>query len=373
MDPFLTAAAGLSGLVAYHHFAFPALTAGIGALAPVAPKALEMACQGELTIVMPAHNEARHIAAKIDAIAASDYPLEQITVLIGCDGSTDDTANTAIAALDRHPRLNWQVVSFPNNRGKVAVLNELMSLVTTPVTVLSDVSAIPSPQALSGIMNWFRDPKLGAVGAGYALAEHPSAGQSLFYKYLVAVKRGENHLAGLVGAHGALYAIRTDLYRDLPKCTINDDFIIPMQIACEGWKTVYDPSITVAEVDIVSDKADFQRRRRIGAGNLQQMLWLLPAVLRSAKPGLILTFLSGKVLRVFMGPILLLILILAALAASDSLIGSLALGLTLVGLSASRIARYVLNGHLQSMIGAFNYLTNKQKTAWRRVTATADT
>ena len=48
-----------------------------------------------VAIVMPAYNEARWIAAKIQNLAGQEYPAGQLQVLIGCDGCTDNTAEAA--------------------------------------------------------------------------------------------------------------------------------------------------------------------------------------------------------------------------------------------------------------------------------------
>ena len=45
-----------------------------------------------VTIVVPARNEAAHIAELLRSIAASDYPLDRIEVLVVDGMSTDGTA-----------------------------------------------------------------------------------------------------------------------------------------------------------------------------------------------------------------------------------------------------------------------------------------
>ncbi len=360
------------GLASYHHIVYPAAMSVLGTksepdtVVPLAGQELP-----EIAIVMPAFNEAAHIGEKILSIAASDYPMDRLTVIIGLDGCTDDTRAQAVRAAARYPDLTIHLVDYRVNRGKTAVLNALMRYVATPITVFSDVSAILAPDALSKIAAHFQDPRVGAVGGGYALPQDASRGQRAYAKFQASIKRGESRFAGLIGAHGALYAIRTSLFNPLKPGAINDDFIIPMEIAIAGWKTLYDPSIAVREADIVSDRQDGSRRQRIGAGNLQQGLWLFGACCRSGQPRLIAAFLSGKILRVAMGPLLLLgLACLVGLALKGDPLAAAAILFGIAG-TGHTIPRYALIGHFQSMVGAARYLCGGFRQ-WRRVSADAE-
>ncbi len=81
-------------------------------------------------------------------------------------------------------------------------------------------------------------------------------------------------MGSTIGAHGALYFIRTVLFETLPSNTINDDFIIPMRIVRQHYRAAYAPNMNAVEQEPTSSKQDFQRRLRISAGNMQQVLML---------------------------------------------------------------------------------------------------
>lgn len=49
------------------------------------------------------------------------------------------------------------------------------------------------------------------------------------------MKRGEAALGAPLGLHGAFYAIRRSAWAALPPDTINDDFILPLEIFGRGW------------------------------------------------------------------------------------------------------------------------------------------
>ncbi|MDD9978652.1 MAG: glycosyltransferase family 2 protein, partial [Boseongicola sp.] len=253
-------------------------------------------------------------------------------------------------------------------RGKVAVLTDLKTRMEGGIAVLTDVSAMFARDALSRLAQHFWDPKVGAVSGGYRLSKSSSLGQRFYWQYQSAVKRGESRLAGLMGAHGALYAVRASCLRPLEADTINDDFVIPVRVAIEGWRTLYDPAILVEEQETLCDRDDGFRRRRIGAGNLQQLLRLLPDLIARRQTRLAFSLVSGKGLRVLMGP-LLIIAALAAIAAlsSEPKLALIAV-LTMVAATRLPILSFIINGHLQSMFGAILYLCGDFRR-WSRTAA----
>ena len=83
---------------------------------------------------------------KIRNISSLDYPIKKLKVSLFCDGCTDNTASIAkqviIEPECRH--LDFEVVEFANNRGKIAVLNEAIAQSHSELVALSDVSALVS-------------------------------------------------------------------------------------------------------------------------------------------------------------------------------------------------------------------------------------
>ena len=367
--------------VVYHHAVYPRLAAWLAPDAGFAGRNTDRRASLPLTVVMPAYNEARWIAAKIQNLAGQEYPAGQLQVLIGCDGCTDNTAEVARRAAACHPDHDIRVIEFSENRGKIAVLNDLMTRASGDVTVLSDTSALLPVNGLGRLAAHFTDAAVGAAGAGYRPAQDTNPGEKAYWDYQRRIKAGESVLGGLIGAHGACYAIRTRLWKPLPSDTVNDDFIIPMEIALDGWRTLYDPTIACIELDAASDQADFRRRVRIGEGNAQQLWRLLPK-LSLRRPGLAFAFLSGKGLRVAMPALMVFAFAGSAISARDSELMLMAASLqaSAYGVAAAaaliprlrrfgacEAVRYLVAGHLASAIGAARFVFGRRRGAWGRV------
>lgn len=369
---------GAIALIIHHHIAWPLILRRAARQEAPAPRPIAQHLLPAITLVMPAHNEAQFIARKIENLAALDYPREQLRIIIATDGCTDDTVARARAAL-REAGLSAHICEFVQNRGKVAVLNEVIGGLRGGIVALTDVSALLPRDALRHIAAHFADPYLGAVGGSYVLEAAGSAGEAKYWRWQVAAKRGEAALGAPLGLHGAFWAFRREAFEPLAPDTINDDFIMPMQMVLRGWRVAYDANILVREAERSSPAQDLRRRRRIAAGNMQQLLRLLP-LLHPRHGGVALAFLSGKALRVMM-PLLILIaalgtallapgsafftlLAIAEVAGFAAALAGLALGARAPRLLA--FAAYALAGHAASGWGAARYVLHRPAQPWRR-------
>lgn len=381
-------------LIVYHHVGYPALLAGLAQWRrlrrsrPVPPPPGWTPPLPGVVILVPAFNEAGVIADKICNTASLDYPSELLRLVIVCDGCSDDTAaraRAAAAAIEcRHLRV--EVREYPDNRGKLARLNEAIPALDADIIAPSDASALISIDALRIAAGHFADPQVGVVCATYRLIRPGSTGEAVYWRHQVRVKELEAGLGAPLGAHGALYLLRRRLFAPLSHI-INDDFVIPMRIVAAGHRAVYEPQMIAVELQPSPLRQDFRRRRRIAAGNLQQVIELR-RLLHPGHGGIALTFASGKVLRTLVP--FLMVLSLAgsvALAGSSRLFALLALAQGLVyalvlarqltpGIPWPRIAdviHYLVGGHLIGLTAGTGYLLGLQRTQWSAADAATST
>lgn len=378
------------GAVAYHHAVFPLLLRLLArrrGARPV-PPVLATADLPAITIVIPAYQEAGFIAAKLADCAGLDYPRDRLKVIVACDGCTDGTEARAAEALAEPicAGLDVEIRAFPLNRGKVAVLNEVIGSLPPGIVALTDVSASLSVDALRRAAAYFADPAVGVVAGTYALRQAGSAGEAGYWRYQTAIKADEAAVAAPIGVHGAFYLFRRELWRPLAADTINDDVILPMAIVAAGAEAVYDRAMVATEEEHTQRRQEFRRRVRIASGNVQQAvrLWRLADPRR---PRLAFVFLSGKALRAF-APLLLVVMFASNLALAISgpllyrllLLGQVAFyALALAAIArpsaqlprALRFAGYFVEGHGAGLVGAVRQLSGRDKGRWSRAAESA--
>jgi cellulose synthase/poly-beta-1,6-N-acetylglucosamine synthase-like glycosyltransferase len=283
-------------LVFYAYFVYPLL---IWCLARLFGRRKEIgAIEGDLptvSLLIAAYNESAVIEERVRNALAFDYPEDKLQIVIASDGSDDGTAEIVQRFADRGVVL----LDYPVRRGKATVLNESIGELTGEIVLLSDANTFTDPGAVRNLVRWFRDPEIGVV-CGRLVLTDPATGRnvdSLYWRYETFLKKCEGRLGALLGANGAIYAMRRALYTSIPGNTIVDDFVIPLRAKLRGGcRIVYDCEAVAREETPANVGAEFHRRARIGAGGFQSIGLLWP-LLNPGNGWVAFTFFSHKILR----------------------------------------------------------------------------
>ena len=261
----------------------------------------------EVTLMICAYNEEDIVEMKMENTRRLNYPKGKLKVMWVTDGSTDGT-NDKLAAYDE-----VTVVFTPARQGKTAALNHGIKSVKTPLVVMTDANTLLNEDCIREVVRCFMDPKVGCVAGekrvmarrkGEAVAE----GEGLYWKYESTLKRLDSEFYSAMGAAGELCAIRTPLYRDMPKDTLLDDFVLSMLLVDEGYRIAYAPQAYAMEYGSADIVEESKRKRRIAAGGLQST-WRLYKLLNPFRhPVVAFQFLSHRVLRWTITPFALLAL-----------------------------------------------------------------
>ena len=126
------------------------------------------------------------------------------------------------------------------------------------------------------------------------------------------IRQKEGSIDSIVGATGAIYAIRRDLFEALPPGTILDDLLTPMRIVMRGFRIVFEGRALAYDRLAHDYSSEFKRKVRTLAGNYQAMS-LCPGLIKPWANRLYLQFMSHKVCRL-MAPVALVGLLVTNLA-----------------------------------------------------------
>jgi cellulose synthase/poly-beta-1,6-N-acetylglucosamine synthase-like glycosyltransferase len=120
--------------------------------------------------------------------------------------------------------------------------------------------------------------------------------EDLYYRYERWIQHAESDVGSMIGADGALYAIRRSLFSPPPNDTILDDMAIPMAIVRAGKRVVFEPQARAQEPGVESAGEEFARKTRVVAGAMQFLARPDSSVPLGA-PQVILSLVSHKALR----------------------------------------------------------------------------
>jgi poly-beta-1,6-N-acetyl-D-glucosamine synthase len=253
-------------------------------------------CTPTVSILMVVRNEERNLDRKLRNLQALEYPAEKLEFAIVSDGSTDATSQIlAQHAGDRR----FRIISLPQSRGKAYGLNEALRVASGEVIVFTDARQEIEPGALQLLVENFADPAVGCASGELMLGDVGSGevrkGMGLYWRVEKKVRELESCSGSVIGATGAFYAARRELIPAVPPDTILDDVYIPMEIARQGKRVVFDPRAQAWDSPNLGGRREFSRKVRTLSGNYQ-LLQLSPWLLSSRNP-LRFEFVSHKLVR----------------------------------------------------------------------------
>lgn len=330
-----------------------------------------------IALVICAFNEQRIIRQKVENSLALRYPHGKLTIIVVSDGSTDRTPDIVREYQDAGVvLLNREV-----RRGKITNLNEVIPSRSEEIIVLSDANVLYDPQAVMRLAAGFSDQSVGCVSGKVVLANTTPVdldrltGQ--YYSVEWQVQENSSTVYSMVGADGAMYALRRELFSPCPTDTLIEDLVIPMRVVAQGRRVVFEPKALGWEKGVESLQEEFRRRVRIAAGAAQGLLrgnaWP-----RNAPARFWLIFVSHKLMR-WLSPITGALLILAALVWSSEPVAQttlaavaavtvLALLKLMTGWKHPLLSApfYFLFGEIAMVIGLLRGLAGNQTVLWAK-------
>jgi len=253
-------------------------------------------CSRFVSVVMVVRNEERVLEKKLENLLTLDYPADLTQLVVVSDGSTDRTEGI-LRAYASNPRVS--AVLNQLSRGKAAGLNDALELAQGEIVVFTDARQEIEPGALRLLLESFADPQVGCVSGQLMLGEARTGetreGLGIYWRVEKQIRELEAASGSVVGATGALYAIRRQLLAPLPPETILDDVYLPMQVVRQGFRVVFDARARAWDRADLGTGREFTRKVRTLSGNYQ-LLQLAPWLLSSANP-IRFEFVSHKLLR----------------------------------------------------------------------------
>ena len=215
-------------------------------------------------MLIAAYNEEAIVASKMVNCRQLDYPADKLRLVWITDGSNDNTNER----LKEYPEVT--VLYQPRRQGKTAALNRALPYVNTPYVIFTDANTMLNKGAIKEIIRQFSDPRVGCV-AGEKRVEiqaeqGATAGEGIYWKYESALKKLDSRLYSAVGAAGELFAIRRELFEEMPADTLLDDFVLSLRIVMRGYTIAYCADAYAVENGSADMHEEEKRKVRIAAG-----------------------------------------------------------------------------------------------------------
>ncbi|HPQ27799.1 MAG TPA: glycosyltransferase family 2 protein [Desulfobacteraceae bacterium] len=223
-----------------------------------------------VSLVISAYNEEKIIAKKIENSLQLDYPEDRLEIAVISDGSLDTTNNIITEYAKRDHRIRPCI--SPVNKGKTSCLNDFVPLLKGEVILFTDANSLFDAGAIYNIVRPFADPVVGFV-TGITKYFTLSKGQetkaiNIYSRLELLIKYLESKIGSCVGADGAIFAIRKNLFVPMNPHDIND-LVIPMSIIKQGYRGIVEKDAFCREKAADELEGEFNRQVRITARTLR--------------------------------------------------------------------------------------------------------
>jgi cellulose synthase/poly-beta-1,6-N-acetylglucosamine synthase-like glycosyltransferase len=171
-----------------------------------------------ISIVMVVRNEANVLENKLQNLLNLNYPGDLVEIVVASDGSTDGT-NQVLSQYAKIPRV--RAVFLAPSRGKAAGLNEAVAITRGDIVVFTDARQKIEADAVRLLLENFIDATVGCASGELMLGDpdrgETARGMGLYWRIEKRIRELEAASGSVVGATGAIYAVRRELLVRLPE------------------------------------------------------------------------------------------------------------------------------------------------------------
>ncbi len=369
-------------ILLYTYFFYPLL---IGALAKLRPRfsPTDESYIPRISIILSAYNEERQIEQCLDSLLCQSYPMENVEILIGSDGSSDNT-NSILQKYSLDHR-SVKPFFFEVRRGKIGVLNDLINQSTGDILFFVDADMTLSPYSLTKHVRHYVSQEVGGVAGIYRIIGVPDSGvfesENDYHSYEMWLRKNESLIHSTVGLSGGNYSLRKKLWRELPSDFIHDDLFSVFTLLQSGKRLLFEPLAISTEHFVRSIGEEFHRKARFASRGFETVKYF-PKLLAPQAGMTAIMIWSHKILR-WIAPFLFLTIFIATVAGSIHgyfLFFSILIVLELAGITAALIG-FIFNAmnismpvfrhafwfvamNLAFMVGAFRFIFRLDKEHW---------
>lgn len=331
-----------------------------------------------VSVLIAAYNEEDYIKDCVLSLIHSNYPVEKLEIIVGSDGSTDNT-NHIVKTLSNDFR--YVKLLECERGGKNNTINKLVTKASNDVYFFIDADCTVKKNTIKKAVEKLNDIHkliICPIEVQKDAENSGEVGESFYQKYESYIRDKESEIDTCINALGS-YAIEAKNFKLIPNNKLCDDFFSLLNVINDGSKVYFDKNNSIRDLRGKTLKEEFNRRKRLVGGGLSTLFYF-KGLLRP-KSGITSFFLwSHKLLRWF-SSLLFLIIYLMSFFTITTLIGkivfitfSIILIVALIGFifeikkkyNPFKIPLFFISMNIGFIQGIFQFIRGNQNSIWNR-------
>ncbi len=248
-----------------------------------------------VSVMVAARNEESCIGERITNLLSQDYPAGKLEILVASDVSSDNT-DEIVRSFGKDGIYFYR---SEKRLGKSALVFELSKIAKGEILVFTDANTEFKKNTVRELVDPFADPSVGCVDGSKQNSLESVTCESIYWRYEQKLKALGSRIGAVLGATGAVFAVRKSLYNP-PDPARADDFETAVSARIQGYMCLFNPNAIAAE-PTPSDSSQYHRLVRIVSWMIGSAFSLIGKAFKKRKYGLALQLMVHKVLRWNMG------------------------------------------------------------------------
>jgi cellulose synthase/poly-beta-1,6-N-acetylglucosamine synthase-like glycosyltransferase len=249
-----------------------------------------------VTVGIAAHDEAAELPGRIANVIEQDVPFG-LDIVVASDGSTDGSVAVVERLAASDPRI--RVLDLPRG-GQTAAQRAIFEAARGEIVVLTDAETRFAPGCLAALIGPFADERVGAVTGRLAWLDEDrtetSRNEGAYWRYEQAVRRLESRAGWLTAVTGALLAIRSSAYREVPDHA-SMDHLLPLAVRDQGLTVLAVAGAVASDRTVSGLREQFRNRSRTATRGIRANLSMAGRLTPWRRPSAFLAIWSHKIVR----------------------------------------------------------------------------
>ena len=342
-----------------------------------------------VTVIVCAYNEAATIARRISNLLDSDYPNEQLEIIVVDSNSPDGTAGIVRSLIEESdPGTRIRLIQEDARRGKVSAINLGLAAATGEIVILTDGPTLFWKDTIRLVVQNFCDPSVGAATGAFLKykSEQEVASEEtewVVFNFRKVLRRLESAVDSTTWLSGELTAFRRTLLPAIPTSVIIDDVHIAMAVREQGYRVVVDERARYTEKRPTSYAETITIKVKSVVGSIQEMVRFRKMLLNPQYRWYGVLILPARLLHFYLNPFVFLALMISGIWLVLLFAGAIPV-LIVIGILAATILllRIYRGGVLLRplrafvlmewiiVLGLWKYATKNYSATWKQVSTT---